>query len=178
MFQNHKTNLVLTQLTLFAFLLWAGMIIGISFVEAPVKFTAPQVTLAIGLGIGRLVFGWLNKFELVFCTLALIGLFFIRVSFKIWLPALLITAILAVQTIWLLPALDTRALQIIAGQQPTPSSLHITYVALEIFKLGLLLGTASAFFRQQFMPQKADTGRRISPVLHPTYESESSTFAG
>jgi len=177
MLRKIGNNPLIPQITLFALLIWAGMIVGISFVEAPVKFTAPQVTLAIGLGIGRLVFGWLNKFELFFCTLTLVGLFFLRASFKIWLPALLITAILALQTIWLLPALDTRALQIIAGQQPTPSSLHITYVALEIFKLGLLLGTASALFQQQFIPQKAETTRNLSPVLRKQYESESNACA-
>ena len=168
MLENHRSNLVLTQVTLFALLLWAGMVLGISFVEAPVKFTAPQVTLAIGLGIGRLVCGWLNKFELIFCTLTLVGLFFIRVPYKIWLMALLITTILVLQTIWLLPVLDTRALQIIAGQEPAPNNLHITYVALEIFKLGLLLGTASAVFRQQFRWPKANSGSHFSPVLHKT----------
>ena len=178
MLQNRKTNFFLTQIIVFALLLWAGMVAGISFLEAPVKFTAPQVTLAIGLSIGRLVFGWLNKFELFFCTLTLVGLFLLNVPFKIWLPVLLITAVLLLQTVWLLPALDTRALQIIAGQQPVPSNLHIIYVALEIFKLGLLLGTTSALFQQQFMPQKVNTTPNLSPVLRKQYESESSAFTG
>ena len=43
---------------------WLGMVTAISFVEAPLKFRAPGVTLQIGLGIGRLVFRALNIAEL------------------------------------------------------------------------------------------------------------------
>lgn len=150
---RERESPVVTQIILFALLLWAGMVAGISFLEAPVKFTAPQVTLAIGLSIGRLVFGWLNKFELLFCLIVMAGLFYHRAAFRIWLPVLLLSVVLFVQTTWLLPALDARALQIIAGKIPGPSKLHLVYVTLEIFKLGLLLGTAAAVFQQQFVPQ-------------------------
>jgi hypothetical protein len=34
---------------------WLGMVLAISFLEAPLKFRAAGVTLRIGLGIGRLV---------------------------------------------------------------------------------------------------------------------------
>src|SRR5690242_7281186 len=44
---------------------WLGMILAISFLEAPLKFRAPGVTLPIGLGIGRLVFRALNGAEIV-----------------------------------------------------------------------------------------------------------------
>src|SRR3954469_24422250 len=43
---------------------WLGMVVAISFLEAPLKFRAPGVTLAVGLGIGRLVFRALNVAEL------------------------------------------------------------------------------------------------------------------
>jgi hypothetical protein len=42
---------------------WLGMVLAISFLEAPLKFRAPGVTLSIGLGIGRLVFRALNAAE-------------------------------------------------------------------------------------------------------------------
>ena len=45
---------------------WLGMVLAISFLEAPLKFRAPNVTLQIGLGIGRLVFRALNAAEVVF----------------------------------------------------------------------------------------------------------------
>jgi len=40
---------------------WLGMILGISFLEAPLKFQAPNMTLVLGLGVGKLVFSALNK---------------------------------------------------------------------------------------------------------------------
>lgn len=43
---------------------WTGMVLGISFLETPVKFTAPSVTLPIGLDVGLHVFGAFNKVEI------------------------------------------------------------------------------------------------------------------
>ena len=43
---------------------WLGMVLAISFLEAPRKVRAPGVTLQVGLGIGRLVFRALNVCEL------------------------------------------------------------------------------------------------------------------
>jgi hypothetical protein len=42
---------------------WLGMVLAISFLEAPLKFRAPGVDLRIGFGIGRLVFRALNAAE-------------------------------------------------------------------------------------------------------------------
>jgi hypothetical protein len=39
---------------------WLGMILAISFLEAPLKFRARGVSIPIGLAIGRLVFRALN----------------------------------------------------------------------------------------------------------------------
>src|SRR6185312_13635265 len=41
-------------------LLWLGMVLAISFLEAPLKFRAPGVDLRTGLAIGRIVFRALN----------------------------------------------------------------------------------------------------------------------
>ncbi len=132
---------------------WAGMVAGISFLEAPVKFTAPKVTLEIGLGIGRLVFGYLNKIEIALCALLLLGALYTKPVPKVWLGILSLTAILLLQTFWLLPALDVRALAIIAGQDPGSSSLHMVYIVLEVIKLVLLLVTGTMVFKQAIQLQ-------------------------
>ena len=44
---------------------WLGMVLAISFLETPLKFRAPGITVALGLGIGRLVFRALNTVEVV-----------------------------------------------------------------------------------------------------------------
>ena len=42
---------------------WFGLVLGISFLEAPLKFRAPGVTTQLGLGIGRVVFAALIAFR-------------------------------------------------------------------------------------------------------------------
>ena len=54
-----------------AVFVWLGMLLAISFLEAPLKFRAPGVTLQIGLGIGRLVFRALNACELALAAAVL-----------------------------------------------------------------------------------------------------------
>jgi hypothetical protein len=44
------------------------MVLAISFLEAPLKFRAPDVTLRVGLGIGRLVFRARNTAEALFAA--------------------------------------------------------------------------------------------------------------
>ena len=51
---------------------WLGMVLAISFLEAPLKFRAPGVTIPLGLGIGRLVFRALNAIETVFAVVLLV----------------------------------------------------------------------------------------------------------
>lgn len=40
-----------------ATLIWLGMVLAISFLEAPLKFRAEDLDLRVGLAIGRIVFG-------------------------------------------------------------------------------------------------------------------------
>ena len=44
--------------------IWLGMVLAISFLETPLKFRAPGITVPLGLGIGRLVFRALAVVEL------------------------------------------------------------------------------------------------------------------
>jgi len=138
--RSHTTGSLLLTLSLFV---WAGMVAGISFLEAPLKFTAPHITVALGLGIGRIVFAALNKAELTLGTIALISAFYLRVPVRVGVGLVVLSVILLAQTFWLLPALDVRATVVLAGHTPPPSSLHTLYIVLEVVKLLALLGTAS-----------------------------------
>ncbi len=114
--------------------LWLGLILGISVIETPLKFQAPGITTALGLGIGRLVFHVLNLVELVIaCVLVIV----VARQARDWPIALLggVIAILLVQAFWLRPLLDDRAVRIIAGEDVPASSLHLAYIALEGVKL-------------------------------------------
>lgn len=86
-------------------LIWLGMVLGISFLEAPVKFMAPSVTLEIGLDIGRYVFGAFNKVECAFALVIAILLIIIRRKNLSMVPLGLAWLTLALQTAWLLPVL-------------------------------------------------------------------------
>lgn len=116
---------------------WLGMVLGISFVEAPLKFQAPGITTALGLGIGKIVFGALNKFEWFYALLILSSTSMLRKE----LPKALIgtiafvVGILIFQTFFLIPVLVERADLIIGGTEPPSSWHHIAFIILECIKL-------------------------------------------
>jgi hypothetical protein len=114
--------------------LWCGLLLGISFIETPLKFRAPGITMALGLGIGRIVFRALNRVELVF-GLALVIVVARQADDWPLLAVAALILVLLVQVLWLRPGLDRRALQVIAGDDVPASSLHLVYIALECVKL-------------------------------------------
>ena len=120
-------------------LVWAGLVLGLSFIETPLKFNAPGITQVLGVGIGRLVFTMLNHAELLLCVLLLAVLFAgRRDTLRCWLSAVVL-AIVLIQTFWLLPVLDRRAALFIAGN-PLPGSFHhVLFIVAESVKLVALL---------------------------------------
>jgi hypothetical protein len=125
--------------------LWLGLVLGISVIETPLKFKAPGITTALGLGIGRLVFHALNIVELAIACVLVIVVVRQAPDWPLVLLGAVIT-ILLVQAFWLRPLLDDRAVRIIAGEDVPPSALHVAYIALEGVKLVALpvLGVALA----------------------------------
>ena len=121
--------------------IWIGFIGAISFMEAWLKFQAPGITVPLGLGVGKLVFGALNKVELVLSIIIIGSLFyggmnkFKKEQIYFVIPFLIVV----VQTTYLLPALDTRAEMHIQGQNVPASNLHFYYVGLEVVKIICLL---------------------------------------
>ncbi|MEM7537183.1 MAG: hypothetical protein AAF639_33730 [Chloroflexota bacterium] len=120
-------------------LLWTGFILAISFMEAPLKFQAPSLTLAVGLEIGYLVFHALNGVEIVFAAVILL----VTLTAQ-WLQPLrrltwLVMLVLVAQTILLYTALDARTLAIINGETVPEAPYHLIYIGMEVVKLLLLL---------------------------------------
>lgn len=120
---------------------WAGLVVGISFIEAPVKFTAPSLTLPVGLDVGRRVFAALNRAELVLALLSVGLAWAAQPRRSAWVALGIVWAALLLQTVWLLPALDARAVLIITGGRPTGSAmpLHLLYGLAEGAKVIALL---------------------------------------
>ncbi|WP_096372512.1 hypothetical protein [Mycobacterium ulcerans] len=115
------------------------MVLAISFLEAPLKFRAPHVTLQIGLGIGRLVFRALNIVEVVFALV----LAAIAVSgpapLRIIVAFGVVVAALAVQLLAVRPRLTRRSDQVLAGLDAPRSRAHYVYVGLEVVKVAALI---------------------------------------
>ena len=117
---------------------WLGMVTAISFVEAPLKFRAPGVTLPIGLGIGRLVFRALTIAEptraVVLASAVLAAMPATRI-----ISATVPVVILVVQIVLVRPRLARRTDQVLAGKGAPPSHAHYWYVGLEVVKVVALL---------------------------------------
>ncbi len=119
--------------------IWFGAVGAISFMEAPLKFTAPNLSLPLGLEIGYIVFHALNKVEITLGILLLISIIFAKPDKKSCIILFsMIATILILQTFWLFPMLDERTLQVIAGTAEPYSNLHIYYIILDAMKLILL----------------------------------------
>ncbi len=131
---------MLIKLTTIVILLWAGMILGISFLESWVKFKAKLLTKPVGLDVGRTVFSAFHIAQWVLFLLIMSMMLFTWFSISNWLLIVGIGLILIVQTLWLHPQLKHRINMIIAGQIPKPSALHGIYTVLELIKLLLLVG--------------------------------------
>ena len=122
---------------------WLGMLLAISFLEAPLKFRAPGVTVQIGLGIGRLVFRALNVIELVFAAVLAIALLADDAPTRVVSSATVIVLALLAQVVVVRPALTRRSNRVLAGENAPRSLGHYWYVALEVVKVVALLATGS-----------------------------------
>ncbi|GIG00496.1 hypothetical protein [Catellatospora citrea] len=114
---------------------WFGMVAAISLLEAPLKFRAPGVTTALGLGIGRLVFQALNIAEFVLLVVLTAAVLGVAIGRWRWAVTGGLWALLLTQALVLRPLLDQRAQLIIDGGRPPESALHLAYIALEGIKL-------------------------------------------
>ncbi|MBN9747012.1 hypothetical protein DMP23_38965 [Amycolatopsis sp. A1MSW2902] len=121
---------------------WFGMVLAISFLEAPLKFRAPGVTIPIGLGIGRIVFRALNIAEILLAA----G---IVVTVAVGQPGTAVTVLAAVAVVVLIgqlgavrPALNRRTDRVLAapeGVELPRSRAHFVYIATETVKVLVLL---------------------------------------
>ncbi len=126
---------------------WFGMVLAISFLETPLKFRAPGMTHALGVGIGRLVFKALNSVEAVLAGLVIIAWLLAPAAISAAAGTLLVLAIaaLALQILILRPAMArrTRALSLtalthdggMAVKAKIGTSTHIAYITSEGLKV-------------------------------------------
>jgi hypothetical protein len=120
---------------------WLGMVLAISFLEAPLKFRAPGVTIPIGLGIGRMVFRALNLVETVLAVAVVALVATGRPTVAALTLAAVTAALLAGQLAFVRPRLNRRSDAVLAGEDPAlrRSRAHLYYIALEGLKAAALV---------------------------------------
>ncbi|MFI2284368.1 hypothetical protein [Nocardia beijingensis] len=125
-------------------MLWLGMVLAISFLEAPLKFRAPGVTLPLGLGIGRLVFRALNIVEAVLAAVLVLAALIVGPGTAVWVWLGIAAVVLAVQIAVVRPPLSRRSDRVLAGEDLPRSHAHYWYIGLEVVKVVVLVGLAIA----------------------------------
>ena len=134
--------------------MWIGLIIGISFIEAPLKFTAPGITIPLGLGIGRRVFLAMNITEVVLAIILVISLIKLWRSHRIHplekfqqirFYSFIAVGLLLIKTVIIRPILAIESDAVLAGTSPGGSSTHFYYIGVEaiLFIALVLLVTAA-----------------------------------
>ncbi len=118
---------------------WLGLVLGISFLEAPLKFRAPDVTLRIGLGIGRLVFRALNAVEVVLAAVLLAAVVGGDVTDGVTVAAGCAAAVLLMQLLAIRPLLTQRSDRVLAGDDAGGSRVHLLYIGAEVVKVAGLV---------------------------------------
>ncbi|MGV9394305.1 hypothetical protein ACWDQL_35045 [Streptomyces olivaceus] len=125
---------------------WLGMVLAISFLEAPLKFRAPGVTIPVGLGIGRLVFRALNTTEAVLAVTVAAAVATGTPSTAVVTLTAVPASVLAAQLGVVRPRLNRRSDAVLAGEDPAEhrSTAHLYYVALEAVKVLALIALGCA----------------------------------
>jgi len=121
---------------------WLGMVLAISFLEAPLKFRAPGVTLALGLGIGRIVFKALYVCELLFAVVIVAELVSQHEDAVATSAVVVAAVVLVIQLLAVRPALTRRSDAVLSGavaEGGPRSHTHLYYVALEVAKVVALI---------------------------------------
>ncbi|RRR47738.1 hypothetical protein EHH44_04380 [Mycolicibacter terrae] len=119
--------------------LWLGMVIAISFMEAPLKFRAPNATIPVCLGIGRLVFRALNAAEFVLAAAIAVTFAIERPSTAVVVAFGVVVVMLFAQMLAVRPRLSRRADQVLSGLDAPRSRAHYAYVGLELIKVAALV---------------------------------------
>jgi hypothetical protein len=122
-----------------ATLLWLGMVLAISFLEAPLKFRAEGLDLRVGLAIGRIVFRALNIVEIAWAVIIAVCLIVSGVSGPLLSLAAVTAVLLAVQLLLVRPRLNRRTALVLAGHDAPRSRAHHAYIGLEVLKLAALV---------------------------------------
>ncbi|MGO4477948.1 hypothetical protein AB4Z32_17005 [Massilia sp. 2TAF26] len=130
----------LDTLAFFFCSLWAGIVLGISFVAQPAKFGAPGLTRPVALSVGRRIFRALHWTEIVIA----LGAFSagLHGASKYLYLIIASSAILTIQVTLLMPRLSKQVDMVLTDSPLNKGHDHAIYAVLEFAKVGLLISYA------------------------------------
>lgn len=117
--------------------LWAGLVLGISFVAQPAKFATPGLPRPLAFATGRQMFRAMHLTEIALASGAIV-LLMLAGETRRW-PVFGAALVLALQMTLLMPPLSRRVDARLAGHEPGPSPHHAVFAVLELTKTILLL---------------------------------------
>ncbi|MCC6404659.1 MAG: hypothetical protein IT207_11690 [Fimbriimonadaceae bacterium] len=130
-------------------LLWAGVLLGCSFIATPAKFRAPSLSLPTALEVGRVTFRSLAVAEV---ALAVVGCaLLLRLGPRrswFWLAI----GLLIVQWIVVMPLLNAQTDTVVQGGVRSGPPWHVVYIALEAVKVVTLFIVALQTSPEQASP--------------------------
>ena len=118
--------------------LWAGLLVGVSFIATPALFRAPSLTLPAALDAGRTTFARWNTIEWLLLGMMALAMVFTRPSAFAVASAGVLDILFLIQSMILLPALNNRVATIIAGRKLPPASDRLLYITIDVLKLCIL----------------------------------------
>ena len=119
---------------------WIGLLIGLAFIETPLKFLAPGMTLELALGLGRIV--------LTAADIAGAALLVVMTAFSLARPRVTRGPLVTLGSLWVVllaqialirPALNHRTDVVLAGGDPGSSPLHVLYIVADVVLLAGLV---------------------------------------
>jgi hypothetical protein len=144
---SHRSDLARRVLGALA-LVWIGLLLGVDLIAAPAPFRAEGLERLDALVVNRELFGATSRSELVLLVLTVICMAIGGLRPVALMILVALAVVVALQALWLLPALAARTDVFLAGGDPGPASFHGLYVGLEAVKLLLLAGLAAVVARK------------------------------
>ncbi|MDX8570400.1 hypothetical protein OZ666_01815 [Elizabethkingia sp. HX QKY] len=121
---------------------WLGLMLSISFLETPLKFQVPGMTLPVALALGKLIFGVSTNIQLFLTGVIALNFLLVKkyLTAGIIISYILLVILLLLEKFWMLPVLDARADMLAGGKSVQPTSLHDYFIYAEVGKLILIVG--------------------------------------
>lgn len=150
--------------------LWLGLIVGISLIEAPLKFQAPGITIPLGLDIGRLVFTAMNWVEIVIAVILLWSILKDGVGTPFRAVTSGVIGVLILKVAFVRPLLNQRTDAVLAGVDDGGSMMHLLYIAADGLLIIGLIALIVIGVRKWVVPSGVERGGVPSAATHDSRE--------